>query len=73
MDAWITIGSRYINLQNVCEVRFDDHLHAAFVFYIGGGSIELRDDDASDLRAYLVQRALIPESPHRTVFAPSSG
>jgi hypothetical protein len=73
MSDWLRIGSRYINLSTVCEVRFDERSRTVHVFLVSGGTIELRDEDAADLLAVLARVAPSTEEPHRTVFAmPSS-
>jgi hypothetical protein len=72
MDEWIKIGPRYINVRNICEVRLDEHLRDAHIFYVGGAMTELRDEEAVDLRDELMRRATIVEGTHRTVFIPSS-
>ena len=69
MNGWIALGKRYINLDNVGEVLFDDHRMIARVVLVGGGMIELRDDDARDLQSLLSRTTTTVVEPHRTVFA----
>ena len=71
MTEWVRVGSRYVNLANVVEVHAGDRPPVAQIFYIGGGTLELRDEDADLLRALLEERALALESPHRRVIAPA--
>ena len=70
MAAFVRIGDRYINLENVAEVRVNAHMRTAYVFFAGGGTSEFRDDDTSDLMAALEERATVPEASHRKVFVP---
>lgn len=69
MNNWIVIGKRYVNLDNVSEVLFDDHPMAARVYFVGGGTVELRDNDARDLQSLLGRIASGVTEPHRSVFA----
>jgi hypothetical protein len=71
MTDWVKIGRRYVNLANVCEVRFDEHDRSGRLVYSGGLVETVDDDEATDLRDALLRRAAAPEEPHRTVFAPS--
>ena len=70
MTDWVKIGQRYVNLANVCEVRFDEHERSARLIYAGGPVETINEDDVLDLRDALLQRADAPEEPHRTVFLP---
>jgi hypothetical protein len=70
MADWIRVGNRYINLENICEVRHDERVDKAAVFFIGGGSAELADDDARDLIDAIVRQVTTPPAVHRTVFTP---
>jgi hypothetical protein len=67
MAAWIRIRHRYINLENANEVRYDERVRKAVVFFAGGGSLELDDEDALDVIAELDRQAVIPTEVHRTV------
>lgn len=57
MDTWIRIGTRYINLANVIEVHFREMPlgtpRMAQVFFVGGSSIDLDEDDARTLMTRL--------------------
>lgn len=69
MNGWIVLGKRFINLDNVSEVLFDGHLMIARVVLVGGGIVELRDDDARDLQSLLGRAATTVVEPHRSIFA----
>jgi hypothetical protein len=71
MGDWIKLGDRYVNVEQINEVRVHRQLHSMHVFFVGGAVLELRDEDADDLEAMITQKASIPESEsHRRVFAP---
>lgn len=70
MSNWVKIGSRYLNLANVTEVRMQDQHRQAFVYFVGGGALQLDEDDAETLEAFLADQATIAEMPHRTISAP---
>lgn len=68
MVDWVRIGNRYLNLGNACEVLIDDHGNVARVIFIGGGAVELREDDARDLQAVLAGTETPGVTTHRTIF-----
>jgi hypothetical protein len=68
MNGWVVVGNRYVNLANVNEVIIDDRLRIARLFFVGGGTVELREDDARDLQTALGRIATDIVDPHRTVF-----
>lgn len=70
MDGWIRIGSRYINLANVTEVRIQDRPRQARAFFIGGGMLELDEDDTPTLDSYLQENVELARPARRTVSAP---
>jgi hypothetical protein len=57
---WARVGSRYINLANVIEIRFREMplgtLRLAHIFFVGGANLELHDEEAEALRTQLVER-----------------
>jgi hypothetical protein len=67
MDHWTKIGTRYINLANVCEVHLRERPRSAKLFFIGGGVVDLDEDDTDEIVSILEPRSLIPEGRHRTV------
>ncbi|HET9014677.1 MAG TPA: hypothetical protein VFN57_03720 [Thermomicrobiaceae bacterium] len=69
---WVRIGSRFINLSNVIEVRASERPAIVQIVFIGGGSIELRDDEAQQLHSLLDGQALRLESAHRRVIGPAA-
>jgi hypothetical protein len=73
MANWVRIGSRIINLENVTEVRFHDRSRIARVYYVGGGAVELEDDEADELRVLREGVATEPEPEHRTISTPLAG
>ncbi len=73
MDAWAKIGSRYINLSNVCEVHVRERPRSAKLFFIGGGCVHLDEDDTCDIVSVLDPRTVVPEGGHRTVIQLASG
>ena len=62
MDNWIKIGNRYINLDNVTEVRVRDQPRTARVYFTGGGIADLDEDDTSALLSVLNDRTLMPKA-----------
>jgi hypothetical protein len=67
MNAWAKIGSRYINLSNVCEVHVRERPRSATLFFIGGGCVDLDEDDTYDIVSVLDPRTIVPQDRHRTV------
>ena len=57
METWIRIGTRYINLANVIEVHVREMPlgapRQARVFFVGGTSIDLDEDDTRTLLSRL--------------------
>ena len=72
MTDWVRIGSRYINLANVIEVRASERPAIAQIVFVGGGTIELRDDEAQQMHSLLDGQALRLESVHRRVIGPAA-
>ena len=70
MNTWIQIGFRYVNLDNVTEVRIEEGLRRAHLFFVGGGALELDEDDTQELESFLQQEAVITHAVRRTVSAP---
>lgn len=71
MADFVRIGDRYINLDNVADVRVNPRMRVLHVFYAGGGTMELTDDEADDLIAVLERRVTDVPEAHRRVFAPA--
>ncbi|HUZ02275.1 MAG TPA: hypothetical protein VMU89_18155 [Thermomicrobiaceae bacterium] len=72
MTEWVRIGSRFINLANVVEVHLNERPLLAQVFYAGGGSVDLQEDDAESLRTLLDERVVQIAEPHRRIIGPAS-
>lgn len=70
MATWIQLHSRFINLANVCEVRFDEHLTSATIYFVGGGVLEVDEDDANGLDEVLRQVTSPVEPSHKTIVPP---
>jgi hypothetical protein len=69
---WIQIGTRYLNLANVIEVRIEDQPRQAHVFFAGGGVVELDEEDTLALISFLDETAVIAQPVRRSVSAPVS-
>lgn len=72
MAEWVKIGSRYINLDNVAEVRVNEGLRVSRLYFVGGGVEDLDEDDTDILVAFLVEQVKEPQEPHRTILAPKA-
>ena len=72
MDNWIQIGSRYLNLTNVTEVRIQDQPREAHIFFVGGGVLQLDEDDTLALVNLLQEEATIARPVRKTISAPIS-
>ncbi|MEZ4573026.1 MAG: hypothetical protein R2849_22440 [Thermomicrobiales bacterium] len=64
---WIHLGTRYLNLDNITEVHLQDQHRQAYVFYAGGGALQLDQDDARALEAFLKEQATVIEALPRTI------
>ena len=71
MDNWVQIGSRYLNLTNVTEVRMQDHPREAHVFFVGGGVLQLDEDDSLALIGLLQEEVTIARPVRKTISAPT--
>lgn len=72
MTSWIKIGSRYINLDQVLEIRVHERPRFARIHFAGGSPpIDLDEDDSATLIAILEEQSLQPTEVHRTIIAPS--
>ena len=70
MDNWIQIGSRYLNLANVNEVRVQEQPREAHVFFAGGGALQLDEDDTLALVNLLQEEVTIARPVRKTISAP---
>lgn len=68
---WVKVGLRFVNLANVTEVHVRERPHVALVHFVGGGRVELDEDDTAALLNVLEQRAVVPDTARRTVLAPA--
>jgi hypothetical protein len=71
-SQWVKIGLRFVNLANVGEVHVRERPRVALVHFVGGGRMELDEDDTAVLLSVLEQRAIVPDAARRTVLAPKT-
>lgn len=69
MSDWIKIGPRFINLNNVTEVRVHDHPRFARLYFTHGASVDLDEDDTDALLTALGERVSAIVEPRRTFVA----
>jgi hypothetical protein len=73
MADWVKIGTRYFNLENVCELHVRMRPRSAKLFFVGGGVVDLDEDDTDAIVSVLDAVAVLPEGGHRTVIQLSEG
>jgi hypothetical protein len=72
MNTWIQLGVRYVNLDNVTEVRIEEMPRKAHLFFVSGGVLELDEDDTRALEGLLQQEAIVAHPVRRTISAPKN-
>lgn len=72
MSEWVKIGSRYLNLGNVAEVRLHEQPRFARIYFSHGAAVDLDEDDSETLLNVLAERALDTSEKHRAILAPAT-
>ncbi len=70
MSDWVKIGTRYINLSNVTEVRVHEQPQFARIYFTNGATIDLDEDDSEILLLALRERLSTAAETPRTIIAP---
>ncbi len=71
MNEWVKVGTRFLNLSNVTEVRVHEQPRFARVFFVHGATFDLDEDDTDVLLTALNERVGAASETHRTVIAPA--
>lgn len=72
MSEWIKIGTRFLNLSNVAEVRLHEQPRFARIYFIHGATVDLDEDDSEILLNVLAERAVDTTETHRSIVAPAA-
>ncbi len=72
MSEWIKVGSRYINLNNVTEVRLHERPQFARLYFTNGATVDLDEEDSATLLVMLGERVMTLPEVHRKVIATPS-
>ncbi len=70
MGDWIKIGTRYINLSTITEVRLHEQPRFARIYFMHGATADLDEDDTDALLMALGERVQNQAEPRRTVVTP---
>jgi hypothetical protein len=69
MTDWIKIGTRYVNLINVTEVRIHEQPRFARIYFTTGATVDLDEDDTEVLLLSLAEQVVNPAATRRTVIS----
>jgi len=70
MSDWVKVGTRYVNLNNVTEVRIHEQPRFVRIYFAHGATVDLDEDDSEILLLALAERITKPAETHHTIVAP---